>query len=227
MTGWPGLDWMGMDWMGLDWLGAAERDAILLSLQVASVALACLLPVAVMLGWILARWKSEARVVLDVIVHLPLVMPPVVTGFLLLLAFGRKGPIGAVLDQVFGLVFAFRWTGAALAAAVMALPLVVRPIRLAFEAADPRLTEAASSLGVPPWRSFLTITLPLALPGILAGMILGFLAQGMEPFEAASAAAWLHGAAATEFGPGLIAEDIEHSLPTVLRRLRATHERRA
>ncbi|KYO56310.1 molybdenum ABC transporter permease [Tistrella mobilis] len=158
----------------MDWLGAAERDAILLSLQVASVALACLLPVAVMLGWILARWKSEARVVLDVIVHLPLVMPPVVTGFLLLLAFGRKGPIGAVLDQVFGLVFAFRWTGAALAAAVMALPLVVRPIRLAFEAADPRLTEAASSLGVPPWRSFLTITLPLALPGILAGMILGF-----------------------------------------------------
>lgn len=169
MTGWPRLDWMGMDW-----LGPAERDAILLSLQVASVALACLLPVAVMLGWILARWKSEARVVLDVIVHLPLVMPPVVTGFLLLLAFGRKGPIGAVLDQVFGLVFAFRWTGAALAAAVMALPLVVRPIRLAFEAADPRLTEAASSLGVPPWRSFLTITLPLALPGILAGMILGF-----------------------------------------------------
>lgn len=163
-----------LSWLGLGWLGAAERDAIGLSLQVAATALAGLLPISILLGWVLARWRSRARIVLDVAVHLPLVMPPVVTGYILLLAFGRKGAIGSLLDQLFGLVFAFRWTGAALAAAVMALPLVVRPIRLAFEAADPRLNQAAASLGVAPWRAFLTITLPLALPGILAGTILGF-----------------------------------------------------
>jgi len=107
-------------------------------------------------------------------VHLPLVLPPVVTGYLLLLAFGRRGPIGALLADHFGIVFAFRWTGAALSCGVMAFPLLVRPIRLSIEAVDQKLEQAAETLGAGPFRVFLTVTLPLALPGVLAGMVLGF-----------------------------------------------------
>lgn len=155
-------------------LTGAEWTVIGLSLRVSLVAVLAMLPVAYALAWLLARRRFPGRLLLDAAVHLPLVLPPVVTGWLLLLAFGRAGPVGAWLEESFGITLVFRWTGAALAAAVMALPLVVRPIRLAFEAADPRLNQAAAGLGVAPWRAFLTITLPLALPGILAGTILGF-----------------------------------------------------
>ncbi len=117
------------------------------------------------------------------LVHLPLILPPVVTGYLLLLSFGRKGPVGAFLDETFGLVFAFRWTGAALAAAVMAFPLMVRAIRLAIEAVDPKLEQAAGTLGASRLWVFATVTLPLILPGVLAGAILGF-AKSMGEFGA-------------------------------------------
>jgi molybdate transport system permease protein len=131
----------------------------------------------------LARYRFWGRQLLNGLVHLPLILPPVVTGYLLLLTFGRKGAVGAFLDQAFGLVFAFRWTGAALAAAVMAFPLMVRAIRMAIEAVDPRLEAAAGTLGASrPWV-FVTVTLPLILPGIVAGAILGF-AKAMGEFGA-------------------------------------------
>jgi molybdate transport system permease protein len=116
-------------------------------------------------------------------VHLPLVLPPVVTGYLLLISFGRRGPIGAFLDEHFGIVFSFRWTGAALACGVMAFPLLVRAIRLSFEAIDRRLEDAATTLGASPFRVFLTVTLPLALPGVIAGMVLCF-AKALGEFGA-------------------------------------------
>jgi molybdate transport system permease protein len=121
----------------------------------------------------LARGDFWGKSLLDALVHLPLVLPPVVTGYLLLLTFGRRGAIGAWLADL-GIVFAFRWTGAALACGVMAFPLLVRPIRLSIEAVDRRLEQAAETLGAPPWRVFWSVTLPLALPGVLAGMVLGF-----------------------------------------------------
>ena len=131
----------------MDWLTPDELDAVLLSLKVAGWAtLASLVP-AIAVGWVLARFDFPGRLLLNSLVHLPLVMPPVVTGYLLLLAFGRRGPIGAMLEQVFGIVLAFRWTGAALACAVMGFPLMVRAIRLGFEAIDPRLEQAAGTLG--------------------------------------------------------------------------------
>src|SRR5207249_12330598 len=126
------------------------------------------------LAWVLARREFWGKTVLNGIVHLPLVLPPVVTGYLLLLAFGRKGFAGSFLDQCCGVVFAFRWTGAALAAAVMGLPLMVRAIRLTIEGMDLRLEQAASTLGARPAAVFLTLTLPLAAPGILAGALLSF-----------------------------------------------------
>jgi molybdate transport system permease protein len=132
------------------------------------------LPIAFGLAYALARGRFPGRILLDAIVHLPLVLPPVVTGWLLLIAFGRSGPIGSWLDRMFGFTFMFRWTGAALAAAVMALPLMVRTMRLSIEAVDRRLEGAARSLGASRWRTFATITLPLSLPGILAGLVLGF-----------------------------------------------------
>jgi molybdate transport system permease protein len=132
------------------------------------------LPIAFGLAYALARGRFPGRILLDAIVHLPLVLPPVVTGWLLLIAFGRSGPIGSWLDRMFGFTFMFRWTGAALAAAVMALPLMVRAMRLSIEAVDRRLEGAARSLGASRWRTFATITLPLSLPGILAGLVLGF-----------------------------------------------------
>ena len=165
------------------WLGPAEWEAVLLSLKVAALAVAGSLPPALLVAMALARGRFPGRQVLNGLVHLPLILPPVVTGYLLLLAFGRRGPVGALLEQVFGIVVAFRWTGAALAAAVMAFPLMVRAIRLAVEAVDPRLEEAAATLGASPVRVFLTVTLPLILPGILAGAILAF-AKAMGEFGA-------------------------------------------
>ena len=155
-------------------LSPAEWEVIGLSLKVSLVAMAAALPVAYALAWLLARRSFPGKLLLDALVHLPLVIPPVVTGWLLLLAFGRNGPAGAFLDHTFGLTLVFNWTGAALAAGVMALPLMVRAMRLSIEAVDRRLVEAARTLGAGRWRAFRTITLPLSLPGILAGMVLGF-----------------------------------------------------
>jgi molybdate transport system permease protein len=148
--------------------------AILLSLRVAAVATLVATPLGIAAAWLLARRAFWGKPVVDALVHLPLVLPPVVTGYLLLLGFGRRGLIGAWLADHLGIVFAFRWTGAALACGIMAFPLLVRPIRLSIEAVDRRLEQAAATLGAPPWRVFASVTLPLALPGVLAGMVLGF-----------------------------------------------------
>lgn len=165
-----------------DWLGPQEWQAVRLSLRVATVATLASLPLAVAVAWLLARRRFPGHGLLSGIVHLPLVLPPVVTGYLLLLTFGTQGPIGGLL-QPLGIVFAFRWTGAALAAAVMAFPLMVRAIRLGFEAVDPKLEQAAATLGAPRLWIFLTVTLPLILPAILAGTTLGF-AKAMGEFGA-------------------------------------------
>ncbi len=164
-------------------LTPAEWQAVGLSLQVAALALVIVLPLAVAVAWLLARKRFPGKVLVDALVHLPLVMPPVVTGYLLLVLLGRQGVVGQFLDETFGIVFAFRWTGAAVAAGVMALPLVVRPLRLAFESVDPRLEQAAATLGASPLRVFLTVTLPLAMPGLIAGVILGF-AKSLGEFGA-------------------------------------------
>jgi len=167
----------------MGWFTAEEIEAILLSLRVASIGMAASLPFGVLAAYALARWRFPGRTLVDGIVHLPLVLPPVVTGYLLLLLFGRRGPIGAFLDANFGIVFSFRWTGAALAAAVMGFPLMVRAIRLSFESADRRIEDAASSLGANKLLVFATVTLPLALPGILAGIVLAF-AKALGEFGA-------------------------------------------
>lgn len=167
---------------GGGWLGAAELDALMLSLRVAFWATLLSLPLGVWVAHLLARGRFRGRDVLNVVVHLPLVMPPVVVGYLLLEVFSPVAPVGQALAQV-GVVFAFRWTGAALAAAVMGFPLMVRAIRLAIEAVDPRLEEAAATLGASRLRVFLTVTLPLSLPGVLAGAVLGF-AKAMGEFGA-------------------------------------------
>lgn len=164
-------------------LGPNEWAAIYLSLRVALVAVICALPFAIAVAYVLARKQFFGRQILNVVVHLPLVMPPVVTGYLLLVVFGSQGPVGRVLEQVFGLSLAFRWTGAALAAAIMAFPLMVRAIRLGIEAIDPGLEDAAATLGASRWRIFGTVTLPLALPSILAGVVLGF-AKALGEFGA-------------------------------------------
>ncbi|MFY7835024.1 MAG: molybdate ABC transporter permease subunit [Novosphingobium sp.] len=154
-----------------------------LSLKVSAVAVGACLPLAFALAWALARGRFAGKVLLDALVHLPLVLPPVVTGWLLLLAFGPQGPAGRWLEAVFGLTFMFRWTGAALAAGVMALPLMVRAMRLSIEAVDLRLEAAAMTLGASRWRVFRTVTLPLALPGVVAGAVLGF-ARSLGEFGA-------------------------------------------
>lgn len=164
-------------------LDAAGWTALALSLQVSLVATLVSLPFAVWLAWILARRTFPGKSLLSALVHLPLVLPPVVTGYLLLIAFGRNGPLGQFFETVFGLTFAFRWTGAALAAAIMGFPLMVRAIRLAIEAVDPRLEEAAATLGAPRWAVFAQVTLPLAMPGVLAGTVMGF-AKAMGEFGA-------------------------------------------
>src|SRR3954454_13752082 len=160
-----------------------EWIAVRLSLRIAFWATLASLPLAILIAWLLARQRFWGKSLLDGLVHLPLVLPPVVTGYLLLISFGRRGPIGSFLAEHFGIVFAFRWTGAALACAVMAFPLMVRAIRLSIEAVDPRLESAAGTLGASPLWVFATITLPLALPGIIAGAVLGF-AKSMGEFGA-------------------------------------------
>ena len=160
-----------------------EITAIHLSLKVAFWAMAASLPVGILVAVVLARTEFWGKSLLNGLVHLPLILPPVVTGYVLLILFGRRAPIGSFLEQAFGIVFAFRWTGAALASAVMGFPLMVRAIRLSIEMVDRRLEDAAGTLGASlPWV-FLTITLPLILPGVLAGMILSF-AKALGEFGA-------------------------------------------
>src|ERR1700761_8536432 len=151
-----------------------EWGIVRLSLKVTIVAVALATPVAFALAYLLARARFPGKVLVDALVHLPLVLPPVVTGWLLLIGFGVKGPIGGLLHDWFGLTLIFRWTGAALASAIMALPLMVRAMRLSIEAVDRRLEGAARTLGASHGRVFFTITVPLALPGVLAGAVLGF-----------------------------------------------------
>ena len=155
----------------------------MLSLRVSFWAVLVSLPLGLFIAHALARWEFPGKQVLNGIVHLPLILPPVVTGYLLLMTFGRKGTVGYYLDQWFGIVFAFRWTGAAMAAAVMAFPLMVRAMRLAIEAVDPKLEQASATLGASkPWV-WLTVTLPMILPGVIAGCILAF-AKAMGEFGA-------------------------------------------
>src|SRR5712664_3539455 len=146
----------------MSWISPAEWTAILLSLRVAIIATLVATPFGIALAWLLARRNFWGKSILDAAVHLPLV------------TFGRRGLVGAWLADHLGIVFAFRWTGAALACGVMSFPLLVRPIRLSIEAVDQRLEQAAETLGAEPWRVFLSVTLPLSLPGVLAGMVLGF-----------------------------------------------------
>jgi molybdate transport system permease protein len=169
-----------MDWLAL---GPDERTALLLSLKVAAWSTVVSLPLGIAIALALARGRFWGRSLLNAAVHLPLIMPPVVTGYLLLLTFGRKGAVGAFLDEYFGIVFAFRWTGAVLACAVMGFPLLVRAVRLSIEAVDDRLEAAAGTLGANPAWVFATVTLPLILPGIVAGMVLCF-AKAMGEFGA-------------------------------------------
>jgi len=159
-----------------------EWIAVALSLRIAVVATAVSLPFGIAIAWLLARKDFWGKALLDGVVHLPLVLPPVVTGYLLLITFGRKGAVGGFLAD-FGIVFSFRWTGAALACGVMAFPLLVRAIRLSFEAIDRRLEDAAATLGADGFWVFLTVTLPLALPGVIAGMVLAF-AKALGEFGA-------------------------------------------
>jgi molybdate transport system permease protein len=151
-----------------------EWTAILLSIRVAVIATLISTPLGIAVAWLLARRDFWGKALVDAIIYLPLVLPPVVTGYLLLVMLGKRGVLGAFLAEHFGIVFAFRWTGAALACGVMSFPLLVRPIRLSIEAVDRRLEQAASTLGASPLKVFVTVTLPLALPGVLAGMVLGF-----------------------------------------------------
>jgi molybdate transport system permease protein len=162
---------------------ADDLQILRLSLRVAAVATCASVPLAVVIALLLARGRFVGRGLLNALIHLPLVLPPVVTGYLLLRLLGRRGPLGAWLDETLGLVFAFRWTGAAIAAAVMGFPLMVRAIRLSIESVDARLEEAASTLGAAPFWTLMTVTLPLALPGILSGMVLGF-AKALGEFGA-------------------------------------------
>ena len=161
---------------------AEEWTAVRLSLLVAVTAMAASLPPGIAIAWLLARGRFWGKSLVDTLVHLPLIMPPVVTGYLLLILFGKRGPIGEFLAQ-FGIVFAFRWTGAALACAVMGFPLMVRAIRLSIEAIDRRLEDAAATLGARPLWNYATITLPLALPGVIAGAMLAF-ARALGEFGA-------------------------------------------
>jgi molybdate transport system permease protein len=164
-------------------LAPDELEAIRLSLKVAFWAALGSLPLGLFVAYALARWSFPGKMLLDGLVHLPLVLPPVVTGYLLLLTFGRRGPVGAFLAEQLGIVFSFRWTGAALACGVMGFPLLVRAVRLSFEAVDRKLEDAAGTLGAGrPWV-FATVTLPLALPGVLAGMVLAY-AKALGEFGA-------------------------------------------
>ena len=164
-------------------LGPAEWEAIQLSLWVSFWATLASLPLGLLTAYALARWQFPGKGVLNGLVHLPLILPPVVTGYLLLAAFGRRGPLGQALDAAFGISIAFQWTGAAVAAAIMAFPLMVRAMRIAIDAVDPKLEEAAETLGASRLVVFATVTLPLILPGLIAGAILAF-AKAMGEFGA-------------------------------------------
>ncbi|MBM3508905.1 MAG: molybdate ABC transporter permease subunit [Alphaproteobacteria bacterium] len=164
-------------------LSPLESEALTLSLQVAAWSVAGSLPFAVAIGWLLARHDFPGKALLDGIVHLPLVLPPVAVGYLLLLLFGRQGLIGVPLHDAFGITLAFTWQGAAIAAAVMAFPLFVRALRLSFEAIDRRIEVAARTLGAGPLDTFASVTLPLAAPGLLAGIVLAF-ARALGEFGA-------------------------------------------
>lgn len=161
---------------------AAAWEALRLSLWVACWATVLAVPFALWIAWILARWQFRGKALLSALVHLPLVLPPVVTGYLLLLSFGRTAPLGRALESV-GITLAFHWSGAVLAAIIMGFPLMVRAMRLAIEAVDPKLEEAAATLGAPSYAIFGRVTLPLILPGILAGSVMGF-AKAMGEFGA-------------------------------------------
>jgi molybdate transport system permease protein len=160
-----------------------ELQAIRLSLRVAFWSVTCSLPFGVLVAWVLARRNFPGKVLLDGLVHLPLVVPPVVVGFILLVLLGRRGPIGGWLYDTLGITIIFTWQGAALAAAVVGFPLMVRAMRLSLEAVDRRLEAAARTLGAKPFDVFMTVTLPLMAPGILAGAILAF-ARGLGEFGA-------------------------------------------
>lgn len=164
-------------------LSEYEWEAISLSLKVACSAVVFSLPLGIVTAWLLVRCRFPGKAFIDSIIHLPLVLPPVVIGYLLLIAMGRKGMIGGWLYDVFGISFSFSWYGAALAAAIVSFPLMVRAIRLALLAVDTRLEQAARTLGANPWRVFVTITLPLMFPGILAGAVLAF-ARSLGEFGA-------------------------------------------
>ena len=164
-------------------ISAYEWQAVLLSLQVAGVAVLCSLPFGILMAWVLVRCRFPGKALLDSLIHLPLVLPPVVIGYLLLIGLGRRGLIGGWLYDTFGISFSFSWRGAALASAVVAFPLMVRAIRLALEAIDLRLEQAARTLGASPWRVFFTLTLPLSLPGIIVGAVLAF-ARSLGEFGA-------------------------------------------
>ncbi len=164
-------------------LSPQDWVAVQLSLKIAVTATAVSLPIGIAVAYVLARKDFWGKALLDGVVHLPLVLPPVVTGYLLLITLGRKAPAGAFLADHFGIVFSFRWTGAALACGIMAFPLLVRAIRLSIEAIDRRLEDAASTLGANGFWKFAAVTLPLALPGIIAGMMLAF-ARALGEFGA-------------------------------------------
>ncbi|MDX1377056.1 MAG: molybdate ABC transporter permease subunit [Burkholderiales bacterium] len=167
----------------MDLLSPEELDAIRLSLRVAGWSVAASLPLAVAAAWLLARREFPGKTLFDALVHLPLVLPPVVVGYFLLLGFGRQGPLGALLEGCCGVVLAFRWTGAALACAVMGFPLMVRAVRLSLEAIDPGLESAARTLGAGPVAVFFSVTLPLAAPGLVTGALLSF-ARSLGEFGA-------------------------------------------
>ncbi|MDH2067313.1 molybdate ABC transporter permease subunit [Pantoea sp. GD03673] len=164
-------------------LSDPEWQAVLLSLKVSGIAVLVSLPFGILMAWILVRCRFPGKALLDSLIHLPLVLPPVVVGYLLLISLGRRGIIGEKLFDWFGFSFAFSWRGAALASAVIAFPLMVRAIRLALEAVDSRLEQAAHTLGAGRWRVFFTITLPLTLPGIIVGTVLAF-ARSLGEFGA-------------------------------------------
>jgi len=164
-------------------LSPLEAEALRLSLLVSVAAVACSLPFGILAAWLLARKHFPGKVIIDGLVHLPLVLPPVAVGYLLLVTMGRQGLIGGWLHDVFGVTFAFNWKGAALASAVISFPLLVRAVRLSIEAVDRGVEAAAASLGAGPWDVFFTVTLPLSLPGIAAGIVLAF-ARSLSEFGA-------------------------------------------
>jgi molybdate transport system permease protein len=166
----------------MEWLTPEEWQAVVLSLRIATWSTLLSLPLGILVAFALARWDFPGKQLLNGMVHLPLILPPVVTGYLLLLTLGTRGPVGSLLRD-WGIIFAFRWTGAALAAGVMAFPLMVRAIRLSIEAVDSQLEQASATLGASPTWVFLTVTLPLILPGIIAGGVLAF-AKAMGEFGA-------------------------------------------